>query len=170
MKERKDFEEWKVAEVYKLQDGVCKKCGAPLARGFERHHIDGNAANNSIGNLELLCSRCHGSEAYSTYLKQKAKALNDVESIVAAALDGKMAGTIIDKLIDAVKLGLGITDELYGYAIEKPPASLKLERYLEESNISIREYERGLRDGIVKGIDVALGAISDRNKEKNKDY
>jgi 5-methylcytosine-specific restriction endonuclease McrA len=36
--------------------GPCGRCGA--ARG-ERHHIDGNTANNEASNIEALCRRCH---------------------------------------------------------------------------------------------------------------
>ena len=35
--------------------GRCQ-CGAPAT---DVHHVDGNSANNSIGNLIALCWRCH---------------------------------------------------------------------------------------------------------------
>lgn len=34
----------------------CALCGAPRA---ERHHRDGNTANNDAGNVWFLCRRCH---------------------------------------------------------------------------------------------------------------
>ena len=36
--------------------GPCIKCGATKA---ERHHKDGNTANNAPENIEGLCRRCH---------------------------------------------------------------------------------------------------------------
>lgn len=36
--------------------GSCVVCGSPDA---ERHHADGNTANNSLTNVEALCRRCH---------------------------------------------------------------------------------------------------------------
>ena len=36
--------------------GACTECGAARA---ERHHIDGNTANNKPGNIAFLCRRCH---------------------------------------------------------------------------------------------------------------
>lgn len=36
--------------------GPCRSCGAARA---ERHHIDGNTANNDAANIEALCRRCH---------------------------------------------------------------------------------------------------------------
>src|SRR3990167_1452470 len=36
--------------------GVCTSCGAARA---ERHHIDGNTANNEPSNIAIICRRCH---------------------------------------------------------------------------------------------------------------
>ena len=36
--------------------GPCESCGEP---GRDRHHVDGNTANNEPGNIEILCRRCH---------------------------------------------------------------------------------------------------------------
>lgn len=38
------------------QVGACTACGAERA---ERHHIDGNTANNETENIAILCRRCH---------------------------------------------------------------------------------------------------------------
>lgn len=34
----------------------CEKCGTDRS---ERHHRDGNTANNDAGNIAFLCRRCH---------------------------------------------------------------------------------------------------------------
>lgn len=36
--------------------GPCRSCGAAKT---ERHHIDGNTANNAEANIATLCRRCH---------------------------------------------------------------------------------------------------------------
>jgi len=37
----------------------CEECGAENA---DRHHADGNTANNEPGNIKFLCDACHGAE------------------------------------------------------------------------------------------------------------
>lgn len=39
--------------------GACVKCGSAKA---ERHHKNGNTADNSPGNIEVVCRRCHMEE------------------------------------------------------------------------------------------------------------
>lgn len=39
--------------------GACVKCGASRA---ERHHKNGNTADNSPGNIEIVCRKCHMKE------------------------------------------------------------------------------------------------------------
>lgn len=36
--------------------GPCSRCGSAKS---ERHHKDGNTANNAPENIEILCRRCH---------------------------------------------------------------------------------------------------------------
>lgn len=49
--------------LIKLRGHICEACelsewiGKPIP--IEIHHIDGNRANNSLDNLELLCPNCH---------------------------------------------------------------------------------------------------------------
>jgi len=57
--DRRSFPRWKVEQVYIAQDEVCVRCGNSLEYGLHRHHKDGNPANNSIDNLELLCPECY---------------------------------------------------------------------------------------------------------------
>ena len=154
--DRKDFAPWKVEEVYKLQDGCCKKCGNPLAStGFQRHHKDGNHANNAVDNLELMCPRCHGSESYNTYLKQMGEQLVNTNKLIQKAEDGTIAGTIVDKTLDAIKLALSLNTQLYGYEVEKPPAAIQAQQYLESSRAMLVQHEESLKEGILKGLDMA---------------
>jgi len=154
MNERKDFEPWKVEVVFRLQDGVCFKCGKSLANGFHRHHLDGDPSNNSIENLRLDCPSCHGSEAYQTLIKKKKKFLQDIDNLLKSALTEKTSGTLIDKLTDLIKLGLSLNNQVYGIEIERPPVSIRLENQLLASGLLQKEYEKGLHKGIELGADL----------------
>jgi len=57
---RKKVSKAQKQKIAKGQDWICDKCKKkfePL--GFDVHHRDGNASNNSIGNLAALCVKCH---------------------------------------------------------------------------------------------------------------
>jgi hypothetical protein len=36
---------------------TCSRCGE--TKSLERHHIDGDPGNNDLGNISVLCRRCH---------------------------------------------------------------------------------------------------------------
>lgn len=153
--ERKGFRQWQVELVYRKQDGVCIKCGNSLGHGFHRHHKDGDPANNAVANLTLLCGTCHGGEAFKTLVAKKTKALGDVEAAIQMGIEGKLSGAAMDKLLDAIKLGLSLVGQVYGKDIEKPPASIRMENYLVSSGLLLKEYERGVREGIQLGVNLA---------------
>lgn len=163
--ERKNFEPWKVALVYRRQDGVCAKLGClnPLEGGFHRHHKDGNPSNDSIENLELYCPICHGGEAYRTLIEQKKQALGQVEAMIQMSLEGKLSGAAADKLLDAIRLQLSLSRQVYGTGVEEPPAEIRAEGYLASSGILIKEYEKGFRDGF-QVVRFMLGEKSGSNK------
>lgn len=153
MIERKDFPKWKVEEVYIAQDGVCAKCGASLEHGFHRHHKDGNPANNSIDNLELLCPECHRvtlGDAINQHRKQEEKILNDLNRLIDECFSGKISGAIVERLIEAMKMALKISKNLnkIDQGIESPPASIELLKRLKETKILQETYLEGFKDGI----------------------
>ena len=37
--------------------GLCERCKS--APAHDRHHVDGDTGNNVLGNVQLLCRRCH---------------------------------------------------------------------------------------------------------------
>lgn len=151
MSKRKDFEKWKVEMVYRKQDGICikKGCGKSLSRGFERHHKDGNPANNEVSNLELHCVNCHRGEKYQTLVKKKKQALKDVEGAIQLSLSGKLSGAAADKLLDAIKLGLSLSEQIYGGDLEKMPVAIRMENYLVSSGLLLKEFERGFKEGML---------------------
>jgi 5-methylcytosine-specific restriction endonuclease McrA len=46
-----------VQRLIKIQNSDCRICGA--TERLERHHIDGKLNNNSLGNITIICSKCH---------------------------------------------------------------------------------------------------------------
>lgn len=149
MSKRRDFKEWAIELVYRKQEGACIKCGKPLGSRFERHHKDGDPANNSVENLELHCASCHGGEKYKTLIKKKKGALKDVEGAIQLSLSGKLSGAAADKLLDAIKLGLSLSEQIYGGDLDKIPVAIRMENYLVSSGLLLKEYERGFREGML---------------------
>jgi len=53
------------AYLFSRCGGKCEKCGFDKVNPYtgrsilQIHHIDGNSANNSEGNLQVLCPNCH---------------------------------------------------------------------------------------------------------------
>ena len=151
--ERRDFPRWKVEQVYIAQDGVCAKCGNSLEHGFHRHHKDGNPANNSIENLELLCPECHRAtlgEAVINHRRQEEKILNDLNRLIDECFAGKLSGAVVERLIEAMKMSLKISRSLnkVDEGIESPPASIALLKRMQETRILQEAYIEGFKDGV----------------------
>jgi hypothetical protein len=164
MSERKDFPQWKVEIVFRMQDGVCSRCSNPLAAtGFARHHKDGDNSNNSVENLELLCPSCHHSEQFKTLQLQKEKHLKELETLTAKGMQGEIAGAVLDKLLDSIKLALSLERQLYGTDIEEPPVAIRTENYLTSSGLLMKEYERGFYVGLEKGAERAIEMMKKRS-------
>ena len=45
--------------AFETYDPVCACCGFGIGAVLEVAHLDGNRANNGIGNLAILCPNCH---------------------------------------------------------------------------------------------------------------
>ncbi len=69
--------------------GPCVVCGAPKT---ERHHIDGNTANNAASNIEALCRRCHMVKD-GRLVAQQATALARQRVAMGLAAAGKLSRT-----------------------------------------------------------------------------
>jgi hypothetical protein len=152
-KVRRDFPEWKVEAVYLAQDGCCLRCGGSLESGFHRHHKDGNPANNATENLELLCPQCHRATLgvqWDEHRKQEKRVLESLNKLIDEAFAGKIAGAVVERLVDALSLSLKVSKELSGIdkGQESPPASFVLFKRLAETRILQEAYLEGLKDGI----------------------
>lgn len=150
---RKDFPVWKVEQVYIAQDGACLKCGNSLEHGFHRHHKDGTPANNEISNLELLCPECHRAtlgEAITEHRKQEEKVLNDLNKLIDECFAGKISGSVVERMIEAITLSLKVSRSLnkIDEGLESPPASIALLKRMQETKILQEAYLEGFKDGM----------------------
>lgn len=183
---RRDFKQWQIDLVYEEQEGCCTRCGAGLEQtGFHRHHKDGDHANNSLSNLELLCPRCHHSlsgltNPYTQHKEKEAfvleKAMNIVESILSPqtveVTDAKgnkstkvleLSGVVLDKLTDTLSMILSVSRNVneVDYGREFTPSSIKLMRKSSEAEIQAQAY----MDGYLEGIKKALSGIVLKQQE-----
>ena len=57
---RRNFSAETIRETFRKQDYKCANCKKGITpKLHDKHHKDGNRANNSTSNLELLCVTCH---------------------------------------------------------------------------------------------------------------
>jgi len=152
---RKDFSKWAVEVVYQQQQGACPRCGKPLLAGFHRHHKDGDNTNNSVENLELLCLVCHGSKQWNTLQEQKKKHIGELDTLINKAINEGMAGTLVDKLLDSIKLALSLEKQVYGLDTEEVPVSIRMESYITVAEHSLEEYIKGIKEGINIGVSLS---------------
>jgi hypothetical protein len=70
--------------------GKCERCGAESP---ERHHVDGNTANNSPSNIRILCRKCHMTEDGRLAVLVE-NASKSTEKRVRAAIAYRLAMTV----------------------------------------------------------------------------
>jgi hypothetical protein len=151
--ERRAFPQWRVELAYIAQDGVCARCGNTLELGFHRHHKDGNPANNSLENLELLCPECHRAtlgEAYKRHREQEERALSYLNKLLDECFNGRLSGATVERLVDAITLSLKISRSLnkLDEGIESPPPTIALLKKLQETRILQETYLEGFKEGV----------------------
>lgn len=149
---RKNFTKEVINEVFKEQGEACGNCSLPLNYKFEAHHRDADCSNNSKENCELLCERCHDSKAYETLQLQKRKALEQTQSIIDTAIQGKLAGTIIDKLIDAIKLELSLSQQVNSDPAYDIPIESKLRNDMIVNEMKQESFNAGYLLGLTKNL------------------
>jgi hypothetical protein len=155
MSERKNFPTSIILEVFEEQGRCCGKCGRSLMYGYHTHHKDSDASNNSKENCQLLCSGCHGGEQWQTLQDQKKATIGQLDGLIDKAVRGEVAGAVLDKALDAVKLKLSLQTQVYGEGALEPPAEVKLETYITIMEAKLAEYEKGVKIGIPLGVELA---------------
>ena len=156
---RKDFKPWAISIVYDLQMGSCFKCGKPLGKHFHKHHKNGDHSDNSIENLELHCPSCHSGEAYKTHIAQKKLALGNVEALIDKSIKGEVSGAAAEKAIEAIKLQLSLIEQCYPAELEELPVEIRTRNYLMGSGLLLKEYEKGVREGIKMGVAIEIESV-----------
>jgi hypothetical protein len=154
--DRKDFKKWIVDLVYESSMGLCPRCGASL-EDEPFHHKDGNHANNTLDNCELLCIKCHHStygedNAYSKHKSQEALTLETLNAVMKNASDPntKVSGAVLEKLLEGLSLGLKVSRQSTGldYGMMRTPASINIERGYAESKALGDAYSTGYMEGV----------------------
>lgn len=144
---RVNFPKEIIDKTFEKQGGACANCGTAFGYGgFQAHHADGDNANASEDNCQLLCERCHDAKQWETLKLQKEKALRQTGDIVEAALQGKMAGAVIDKLLDAIKLELSLNQQLNGVDHFDLPVSQKMAVSEAVEQAKMDSYRQGILD------------------------
>jgi hypothetical protein len=153
---RRSFPNFKVEAAFFAQDGCCSRCGSTLEFGFHRHHRNGDAGDNSLENLELLCPRCHRatvSEALNLYTQRLEWAIGALTNLVEKALEGKLAGNTAEAIREAIALTLKYERELVGVAPpESPPPTITFLKKLQETRLLEEVYLEAFKQGLECGI------------------
>ena len=153
---RKNFTIKVINEVYEEQGRCCNKCGRSLLEGFEVHHKNGDSSDNSIENCELLCSMCHDAEKYNTLQEQKKATIGEIATLIQKGIDGQIAGALADKLLDAIKLKLSLQKQVYSDVLMEAPATSRIEYSEAIAEYNLKEYIRGVKDGIMKALEICF--------------
>lgn len=175
MSERKDFPDWVRTNKYFEQEGICANmtCLKSLEHGYNAHHSDGNPANISETNLVLLCPECHharkyehdkekmkeGDTIYNMYMEHKKverSTLKDLQEMVRKGLDKELSGAHMERISGACSQILRISRSEKGLnEVMYPPAEIKMMLSKNIAEEKMKEYIRGVEDGI-KMISVTL--------------
>lgn len=154
--DRKNFLVKTINDVFEEQGRCCSKCGNSITGGFEAHHRDGDRSNNAKENCQLLCAGCHDAELYKTLQDQKKGVIDQVDALITKGAAGEMAGAIIDKLLDAIKLKLSLQRQVYETKLLQPPISAMIESSIVIEEAKIREYANGVKSGMLSGAGISL--------------
>lgn len=165
---RKNFSIAIINKKFEESGRACSKCGNPILHGFHAHHIDGDNSNDAEENCELLCKSCHGSEQYLTLQKQKAKAVENLDKLVATGLAKELAGAVIEKLLDAIKMELSLSSQLYEEEYFSGPPEIKLEYSYVIAENGLKRYEEGYIAGLLKRMDLTPEQVKAAEKMGKK--
>jgi hypothetical protein len=163
-KERKNFSIKVIEEVFEEQGRCCAKCGESLIGGFEAHHKDANSSNNDKENCELLCVRCHDAKLWETLKLQKEESIGQLRVLINQAIEGKMAGAVIDKVLDAIKLKLSLERQTSEVVLMEAPATSRIEYSEAIAEYNLKEWLRGMHEGFILGVEWTSGKKEEKRK------
>lgn len=154
---RKNFSTRVIEEVFEDQGRACGKCGRSLIDGFEAHHINGDNSDNSKENCLLLCASCHDSEKWNTLQEQKKAVIGELTTLIQKAVDGQIAGALMEKTLDAIKMKLSLQKQTADMPLLEAPATSRVEYSKEIAEYNIKEWMRGTREGFILGVEWIQG-------------
>ena len=163
---RQDFSKFNVEVVYSAQDGSCKKCGNALEAGFHRHHVNGDASDNSVSNLELYCAECHratlgeaAKKQFEEHKAQEKRVLESLNMLIDEIFQGEMSGAKAERAIAALSMSLKVSRRYneIDKGLEKPPVSIVMARRMAESKILYDSLQEGYREGLKVGVQIRRG-------------
>lgn len=155
---RKNFPTKVIEEVFEEQGRQCAKCDKSLLYGYHAHHRDGDNTNIQKENCQLLCPGCHGGKMYSTLQEQKKAVITDLDKLITTGIENKASGATIEKLLDAIKLKLSLQRQVMDDPPLEVPSGVKAETYITVMEKGLNEFEKGVKLGIEKGIDLGKNA------------
>jgi len=147
--ERKNFPIKTIEEVFEEQGRACGKCGKSLFFGYAVHHKDGDSSNDARENCQLLCGNCHDSEQWKTIEQQKKESIGQLDSLIDKAVKGEIAGALLDKALDAIKLKLSLQGQTNNIGLLEAPSDVKLESYV----VVMEAKQRAYLEGFIKGLE-----------------
>jgi len=154
-KERKNFSIRIIEEVFEEQGRCCFKCGLSLVGGFNVHHKDSDSSNDNKDNCVLLCARCHDSEKWNTLQIQQKEVLGELRQLVKKAVEGTIAGAVIDKTLDGINKVLNLQKQLYSDPLLEAPAISRIEYSEAIAEYNLKEYVRGVKEGVTIGLEIS---------------
>jgi hypothetical protein len=130
---------------------------------MEPHHKDGDRANNSEENLEFLCPPCHDAELWKTLKQQRERHIEEIGDIIQKGIEGEMNGSVIEKLLDALKMTLGLERSICGFSLLEPPAVARRRELEFIAQEKLSEYLRGFKEALSLGVEIASGKRKDKS-------
>jgi len=168
---RKNFSIKTINEVYEEQGRCCNKCGRSLLEGFRVDHKDGDCSNIEKDNCQLLCARCHEGRQWETLQQQKKATIGELTALIQKAIEGNIAGALMDKTLEAIKLKLSLEKQVADLTLMEAPATSRIEYSEAIAEYNLKEWLRGIREGFVMGVEWTSGKQEekgDTSKSKKK--
>jgi hypothetical protein len=168
METRKNFPKSIVEETLSENNYQCQKCSKSLKYGYHVHHKDGDSSNIEKENCMVLCSSCHGGEQFNTLQLQKKETIGQLDDLIGKATRGEIAGALMDKAVDAIKLKLSLAGQVADIGSLELPVEKQMEAYEQIAQAKMRSFEDGYLAGLTKQIEISDNLKSAIEKMKKK--